>query len=121
VVFEASKRASILHNAHKELGHQGVQATFETIYYQFYWPHLYTNVKHHVQSCHDCQVHSVKKMHIPITVSTPATIFVKIYMDIMKMPSAAGHKNLVIARDDISCYIEGRALQSPSAKAMAKF
>jgi hypothetical protein len=121
VVFDAEKRISILHKAHEELGHKGVQSTFETIHYHFYWPHLYTNVKHHVQSCHDCQVRSVKKMHIPITVSTPATIFVKIYVDIMKMPSAAGHKNLVLARDYLSCYVEGRALQTPSAKAMAKF
>jgi hypothetical protein len=42
-------------------------------------------------------------------------------MDIIKMPSAAGHKNLILARDNLSCYIEGRALQTPSAKAMAKF
>jgi transposase InsO family protein len=121
VVFDANKRVAILHNAHEELGHKGVQATFETIRYRFYWPHLYTDVKHHVQSCHECQVRSVKKMHIPITVSTPATIFVKVYVDIMKMPSAAGHKNLVLARDDLSRYVEGRALRSPSAKAMAKF
>jgi hypothetical protein len=42
-------------------------------------------------------------------------------VDIMKMPSAAGHKNLVLARDDLSRYVEGRALRTPSAKAMAKF
>ena len=121
VVFDHPKRLSILVSAHEELGHKGAQATFETIRYRFYWPHLYSDVKHHVHSCHDCQIRSVKKMHIPITVSTTATIFLKIYVDIMKMPNAHGYKNLVLARDDLSRYVEGKALRSPSAKAMSTF
>jgi hypothetical protein len=71
VIFDANKRISILTGAHEDLGHKGVQSTFETIHYRFFWPHMYTDVKHHVQSCHDCQIRTTKKMHIPITVSTP--------------------------------------------------
>ena len=121
VVFNSTKRLSILTSAHEELGHKGEQATFETIHYRFYWPHLYTDVKHHVQSCHDCQIRNVKKMHIPITISTPATIFLKLYINIIKMPLAHGYQNLVLARDDLLHYVEGRALHSPSAKAMSAF
>jgi hypothetical protein len=121
VIFDTDKRISILIGAHEDLGHKGVQSTFETIRYRFFWPHMYTDVKHHVQSCHDCQIRTTKRMHIPITVSTPATIFTKTYIDILKMPSGNGMKHLVLARDDLSRYVEGRALRSASAKAMAKF
>ena len=55
-------------------------------------------------------------------VSTPATIFVKIYVDIMYMPQVAnGFRYIVAARDDLSGAAEGRALKKASAEVMAKF
>jgi hypothetical protein len=102
VVFDPEKWISILLQAHEDLGHKGVQSTFETICHRFFWPHLYTDVKHHIQLCHDCQICTVKKMHIPITISTPATIFTKIYIDILKMPAGSSLKHLVLAWDDLS-------------------
>ncbi|KAG2344682.1 hypothetical protein BDR05DRAFT_881968, partial [Suillus weaverae] len=86
VVFTANKRTSILNEAYEGLGHKGIQATCEIIHYRFYWPHLYSDVKHHVQFYDDCQICSVKKMHIPITISASVTIFIRIYINIMKMP-----------------------------------
>src|SRR5215475_13849983 len=29
---------------------------------RFYWPHMRTDVHHHVSSCHECQIRSTKKM-----------------------------------------------------------
>jgi len=101
--------------------HRGEAATWETIRLRFFWPHLFLDVQHHVQSCHPCQIRSTMKMHIPITVSTPSTIFVKVYIDIMHMPPAQGYKYIVLARDDLSQYVEGRPLKAPTAKALSKF
>ncbi|KIM76324.1 hypothetical protein PILCRDRAFT_34294, partial [Piloderma croceum F 1598] len=41
-------------------------------------------------------------VQIPITVSTPATIFSKIYVDVMNMPTSGGFKFIVAARDNLS-------------------
>lgn len=61
-------------------------------------------------------------MKIPITVSTPATIFVKIYVDVMDMPeSRHGYKYIVCARDDLSRACEARALRKNDSHSLAKF
>jgi transposase InsO family protein len=121
VVFDPEKRATILTQAHEELGHRGEAATWETVRLRFFWPYLFSDVRHHVQSCHPCQIRSTAKMHIPITISAPSTIFVKVYIDIMHMPPAQGFKYIVLARDDLSRYVEGRPLKAPTAKALSKF
>ena len=79
------------------------------------------DVKQHVQSCHECQVRSTRQVEIPLLVSTPATIFVKLHVDVMNMPSAHGFKFIVAARDDLSRASEGRALKKADAKSLAQF
>jgi len=121
VVMEAKKRAAILTQAHEELGHKGVQSTWETIRQRFYWPHLRADVLHHVSSCHQCQIRNTRKVQIPITISTPVTIFSKVYVDVMNMPTGGGYKYIVAARDDLSLAAEGRALRASNASSLASF
>jgi len=61
-------------------------------------------------------------MKIPITVSTPATIFTKVYVDVMDMTeSVQGHKFIVCARDDLSRATECRALFKNNSVSLMKF
>ncbi|EKM48043.1 uncharacterized protein PHACADRAFT_109473 [Phanerochaete carnosa HHB-10118-sp] len=92
-----------------------------TLKERFYWPSLWNDVRHHVRSCFQCQVRSVRKVQVPLMVSTPATIFVKIYLDIMYMPTVQGYRYIVAARDDLSGAAEGRALRKATSSAVAKF
>ena len=121
VVLDPERRVSILTQAHEELGHKGVHSTWETVRQRFFWPHLRADVMHHVSSCHPCQIRSTRKVQIPITVSTPATIFSKIYVDVMNMPAGGGYKFIVAARDDLSLASEGRALRASNASSLALF
>jgi hypothetical protein len=121
VILNENRRLAIMTQAHEELGHKGVQATWETIRQRFYWPHLRADVLHHVSSCHPCQIRNTRKVQIPITVSTPATLFSKIYVDVMNMPPGGGFKFIVAARDDLSLAAEGRALRSSNASSLASF
>lgn len=122
VVLENQKRMAILHQAHEGLGHKGEQTTFDTIRERFYWPHLRMDVKHHVQSCHPCQIRSTKKMMLPPTISQPATIFTKIYVDCMVMTTTKeGYRYIVTARDDLTRAAEARALKNCNSSALRKF
>ena len=121
VVFEHTKRVALMTAAHESLGHRGEQGTWEHLHNRFYWPHLRMDVKHHVQSCHQCQIRSTKKVQIPLTVSTPATLFTKIHVDIMYMPVQHGYRYIVAARDDLSRAAEGRALKKASSTELAQF
>ncbi|KAI0354341.1 hypothetical protein OH77DRAFT_1387850, partial [Trametes cingulata] len=121
VVLDIKERQRILEEAHKHLGHRGEQATFETIRLRFFWPFYHTDVRHHVRSCRECQIQSIKKVEVPLIISTPVDLFLKVYMDIMFMPHAHGHTCIVACRDDLSGVTEGRALRSASAKEVARF
>ena len=61
-------------------------------------------------------------MKIPITVSSPATIFTKVYVDVMDMTeSMQGHKYIVCARDDLSRATECRALFKNDSLSLMQF
>lgn len=121
VVFEPSRRQDILTQAHDMLGHRGEDATLDTIQLRFFWPHLRKQVHDHVRSCHQCQIRTRVSMQIPLTVSTPTTVFGKVYIDIMFMPRARGFRYIVAAKDDLSGVTEARCLRRATAKSLAKF
>ena len=121
VILDPEKRFRLLTQAHEELGHRGVHGVFGALRLRFFWPHLFTDVKHHVSSCHPCQIRSTKKTEVPITISSPPTIFTKIYVDVLYMPKAGKFRYIVIARDDLSRAAEGRALPSLKSRLLANF
>jgi transposase InsO family protein len=121
VVCEPMAHQSILTQAHENLGHRKTKAMWESLHMRFYWPHLRADIHHHVASCHQCQIRSTHKVEIPPTVSTPVTIFSKIYIDIMRMPKAGGYNMIVAARDDLSGFCEAKALASQTAENLAEF
>jgi len=122
VIFTPEQKLSILKQAHEGTGHRGIQAVFELIRHKFFWPYFRADIHHHVKSCHDCQIRSLKRTEIPLTISAPTTLFTKVYIDIMHMPeSTENFKYIVAARDDLSGTCEARALQHASSKELAKF
>lgn len=122
-IFRFKRRQRILQAAHEDLGHRGDQSVMRTLRERFYWPSMWADCRHHVQSCHECQIRSVRKVETPLMISTPASIFVKIHMDVMFMPrtSVKGFRYVVAATDDLSAAGEGRALSVNSANLIAKF
>jgi hypothetical protein len=106
---------------HEENAHHGVWAVAKQTTLRYYWPDIVNDIKHHVQSCHTCQLRSTKKMHLPITISHPQRLFSKVYLDVMKMPKAQGMQWLVACCDDLSGVTECQPLKRDTAKAVAKF
>jgi hypothetical protein len=121
VIFNKKRRRAILWEMHEKNGHHGVWAVAKQTTLRYYWPSILTDIKHHIQSCHTCQLRSTKKMHLPITMSQPQRLFSKVYLDVMKMPKAQGMQWLVACRDDLSGVTECQALRKDNAKAIANF
>ena len=82
---------------------------------------MYQDIRQHIKSCHECQIRSTVKAHLPITAPPPSTVFTKVHIDIMLMPQARGYWYIVLARGDLSKYVKGRALRRASASAVARF
>jgi hypothetical protein len=121
VISDPQKRRYLLKQAHDGYGHRGVHAVFETLRPRFWWPYMFQDIKHHIATCHECQICSTVQLTIPPTVSRPATIFQKIYLDDMYMPKAQGYKYTVAVRDDLSQAAEGRALKAANSATISKF
>lgn len=121
VLLEKEQRKKILQLSHDKLGHRGSYSIQQMISLRYYWPAMREDVEIFVRSCHPCQIRSTTKMHIPITISHPTSLFSKIYLDIMLMPKAQGYRYIVAARDDLSGAAEGRKLKKASAQSVANF
>lgn len=115
-------RYELLEQAHEQLGHKGEHAVFQTLHKRFYWPNMWNDVRKHVSSCLPCQLRSTIKPQIPLHISTPTTLFSRIYIDVMRMPAGrGGYTSLVTARDDLSGAAEGRALKSIDSESLRDF
>lgn len=121
IIFDPEQKLRIMQLAHDELGHRGTFATAKTIIYRFWWPNYFKDVTNFVQSCHTCQIRSTEKLHIPLTISAPVTVFSKIYLDVMHMPKAQGYQYIVAARDGLTGASEGRKLRNANSHAVANF
>jgi hypothetical protein len=121
VIFGNGNRQRIMEDLHEKAGHRGEWAVMEAIKLRFYWPQMRKDIQYHVASCHTCQLRTTKKMHLPIDVTPPNSLFQKVYLDVMKMPEAGGKKWIVICKEDISGVCEGRALAKDNARNIAQF
>ena len=121
VIFPEKRRKEILQEMHEDSGHHGIWAVEQQVTLRYFWPGMRSQIKNHVQSCHTCQLRSTKKMHIPITISHPPSLFSKVYLDVMKMPLARGKQWLIGCRDDLSGITECKAIARDRAKVIARF
>jgi hypothetical protein len=103
--------SATIHEAHNGLGHKGFYSTLRTLLDRFWWPTLADDIKHHIRTCHECQIHQTTKIHIPPVVATPAPLFRKAYIDTMLMPHAAGFRYIVQARCSLTMWPKWRAPQ----------
>jgi hypothetical protein len=121
VIRDPQKKVAILTQAHENLGHKGEQAVYDLVRNRFYWPYLRTDVHHHVASCHECQLRNMKRMEVPLTISTPTTVFEKIYVDVMYMPPSGKFHFIVAAKDDLTGVTEASAIRNNNSETLAKF
>ena len=122
VIIDPEARWQVLTQLHDKCNRKEIEALKCHMEHWFYWPRMYADIVHHVKSCHECQVHSTKRFHQPITVSVPIRVFEKIYLDIMRMPEDKYHKRyIIVAKDDLSGVTEARALASGIAQEVSNF
>ena len=121
VILDKIKWTDLLTQAQKSLGHHDARATWENLWHKLYWPTMHKDVVYHVKSCHECQIRSTLKVHLPITISLPTIVFSKVHINVMYMPIARWYQYIVIGQDDLTKYIEGQALKKTTSQAITKF
>jgi hypothetical protein len=121
IVLPKDRRLSIMQQAHDAIGHKGVFSTLCNIRTRFWWPMLEDDVKWFVHTCHACQIRQTIRLHIPPTVSDIPTLFRKVHLDTMLMPTAGGYRYVVQARCAMSSWPEWRPLRRETEKSLGNF
>jgi hypothetical protein len=121
LVIPEERRFNLMREAHDGLGHKGAFVVRTRLLQRFWWPYLDQDVKWYCRTCHECQTRQIRKLFIPPTVPTPASLFRRAHMDTMHLPKAYGYHGLVQARCSLSAYPEWRPLRAETARAIAAF
>ena len=105
---------------HEELGHKGVEETYRRVVMRFWWPDLKKKVKRWIASCEACQKRSSLTPKEIGHATGENTLFGRISMDAVHI-KAGSYKYLLVARDDLSGWVEAVALTSLKASRSAEF
>jgi hypothetical protein len=76
VIFNKKRRQAILWEMHEDNAHHGVWAVAKQTTLRYYWPNILEDIKHHIQSCHTCQLRSTKK-NAPSNHRIQTTVFIQ--------------------------------------------
>jgi hypothetical protein len=120
VVSAPDVQRKILRALHESLGHRGTEETYRRIKIRFWWPHLKKTIKSWVQSCEACQKRSAVLPQEERRATAKSTIFGRVSLDTVHI-KAGRWKYLVVARDDLSGWIEAVGLEKIQAKKIAQW
>ncbi|CAM6094421.1 unnamed protein product [Calypogeia fissa] len=113
---EKQRKLSESHDA-ETAGHHGVQATYEKARGLYWWAGMYVDIRAYVETCQVCQYYSKIQHRDELRPTHPLSLHFQLGLDIVHMPRGArGAKYLILAREDLSSYVEGRALPPSRGK-----
>ncbi len=121
VLDNADEQQRIMAALHDEIGHKGCASTYRKIADRYFWGGCYSAVKTFVDSCPECQFRRSDRTEEPLYPTWTNFLWEKVGLDVVRMPPCKGKKYLVVARDDLSGWVEARALSSATSEAVARF
>ena len=122
VLDQAADQQAAVSQVHDEIAtHRGREATYRMLAERYWWSGMYQDVAKFVMSCKECQFRSTQRYHEPLHPTFATHLFEVVGLDCVHMKPAQGKGILVMARDSLSGWPEGRALVAANARSVAKF
>ena len=121
IIMQGPQRYTVMQDTHDKLGHKGFYSTLCALLDRFWWPLLTDNVRWYIKSCHKCQIRQMTKVQIPPTVTTPAPLFHKAYIDTMFMPHPGGFQYTVQAQCSLTAWPEWHTLCTTTRCTLSAF
>lgn len=122
VTFSPARQRDALRLVHEEFGHRGRDAAYSKLVGRLFWPGMKRSVHEWIKSCPQCQLHTERREMEAHSPTLTSRLFQKIALDVVNMSARAGRfKYLIVARDDLSGWVEARALTNIRAENVADF
>lgn len=132
VISLPERKKDIVRRMHVGLVHKGREATFQAISERFVWRGMFSDVEQYCKTCEECQKRSRQRNPGLLHAQFTPTVFSRINMDSVKIGSSdlssdslrqgfVNAHSCILARDDLSGWIEGRAIADGEAATVARF
>lgn len=82
---------------------------------------MYQDVVEWVKTCDECQKQGKSRFDEPLHPTWSVMVWDKVGVDVIYMPLDGKEGYAVLARDDLSGWVEGRALEKADSLSVAKF
>ena len=121
VIDNEEARAEILRDLHDDAGHRGREGTFRRVADRYYWDSMWKTVDVYVKSCEECQLRSNRRQEESLCPTWVDSRWEKVAMDVTPMPPSKGKRFLVVARSDLSGWVEARAISKNNSEQVSRF
>src|SRR6266481_4822930 len=121
VVISRDTRFSIISQAHDAVGHRALFSTLANLCERFWWPMLVEDVKWFISTCHPCQTWQLQHLHIPPVILDIPSLFHKVHIDTMLMPTVNKFRYLVQVHCALSSWPEWQPLWKENKKSLGDF
>ena len=121
VVDSVQMQEDILKSARDDVGYKGRESTYRRIADKYWWEFLWKDFEVYVRNYRECQFREPSREEEALCPTWQSMLWAKAAVDVMHMPPDYGKSNLVVAREDLSGWVEARALTSAISEAVARF
>jgi hypothetical protein len=121
VIDDPDLRTAAIWDVHHQLGHRGVNAVYTILAQRYWWKNMHADVRRRLAACRECQLRSSKRRVDMMTNTYTFALWECVAMDIVYMPESNGKKFLILAREYLSGWVEGRALPNNKSSTIAQF
>jgi transposase InsO family protein len=121
VIGTKSRQKEILREAHEEGGHKGSLALRHRVGLRFFWPGQAKDANDFVRTCDLCQRRDPRRFEEENRAVHPSDIGQVWGIDLVTMPPSRGYRYIIIAREDLSKWVEAKPIRKKEASVVAKF
>ena len=111
VVLERERQIAIISDLHKT-AHRGINAIYRLTSMRYWFEGMKALITEVLKGCDECQRRAASRERENLHPTSTSRIFQKVVVDCVNMSKGSGmYKYLVLARCDLSGWVEGRALE----------
>jgi len=121
VIGLRNQKEEVMAELHDETGHKGRNATFEQVKRRYQWKGMFKDVAEWVKTCEECQRRAKVRFEEGLHPTWSNMVWDKVGLDIVVMPRSQEGNYLVLVRDDLSGWVEGRAIDAANSFNVSKF
>lgn len=117
-----SERVPLITAAHRAIGHGGFKKTLAQLQQNFYWESMSFDVQDTLQCCAECQAQKPFKQDTSFKLVESKFAWHTISIDVIgPLPPSHKYKYIIVAIDQLTKWVEARAIRDVSASTTAKF